>query len=119
MSLLPSLSLEPIRGALKLSPLAFGLTLFSLLIPIIVLVAWELQQRRYEAVSPAGCRKLGLRMRSNLADQYSPKYSTRSEQGTAKDGSPPWRVKALFIYPIKSCCGVELGCGDIIRTGMK
>lgn len=58
-------------------------------------------------------------MRSNLADQCSPKYSTRSEQDTAKDGSPLWRVKALFIYPIKSCCGVELGRGDIIRTGMK
>ncbi|OCL05813.1 MOSC-domain-containing protein [Glonium stellatum] len=119
MNMLPDLSFEPIRGALKFPSLIFGSTLLSLLIPIIVLVTWKLQQRRYEDISPAGCRKLGLRTRSNLSDQYSPKYSTGSESTITKDGSSLWKVKALFIYPIKSCCGVELSRGDILRTGMK
>lgn len=58
-------------------------------------------------------------MRSNLEDQNSQKYRIGSDPGKGQDGSPLWRVKALFIYPIKSCRGIELQHGDVIRTGMK
>jgi len=56
---------------------------------------------------PRGCRRLGLRGQSNLADEF-----TQSE-------SSVWRVKSLWVYPVKSCRGVELDRGAVISTGLE
>lgn len=64
------------------------------------------------ASSPVpGCRRLGMRKgESNLKDQYKlPPSGTDSKS----------RVKALFTYPIKSCCGVELPASEVDDTGLK
>ncbi|KAI9714638.1 MAG: hypothetical protein M1812_006303 [Candelaria pacifica] len=93
--------------------------LLILLTPILVLVALERENRRTQRSEPKGCRKLGLRIRSNLADQYDPKYLKGGPAGQEKDGSQRWKVKSLTIYPIKSCRGIELNKGEVISTGMK
>ncbi|KAF1945017.1 hypothetical protein EJ02DRAFT_370177 [Clathrospora elynae] len=83
--------------------------------PFAILLILALAQTPKALPPPAGCRKLGLQGPGNFEDQYSKKY--------AKGGDPtpekPWTVKALFVYPLKSCAPVELGNSEIIRTGLK
>lgn len=74
----------------------------------------DIQSRRTD---PKGCRKFGLRIQSHLADEHSERYS-RAGEGQ-QNGKATWRVKSLWIYPIKSCRGVELNRGAIIGTGME
>ncbi|KAI9884239.1 MAG: Serine active site containing protein 1, partial [Watsoniomyces obsoletus] len=63
---------------------------------------------------PQGCRKLGLdQTNSNLKDEYAKKYV---KGGPSSD---QWRVKSLWIYPLKSCKGVELHQADVIPTGLE
>ena len=62
---------------------------------------------------PEACRKLGLEGRSNLEDEHSPSHS-----GSQPDSSI-WRVKSLWIYPIKSCKGVELENSVTVGTGLE
>lgn len=90
-------------------------TLFIAASPFLALLVLAFTQRDIRPPPPAGCRKLGLVGRSNLEDQYSKKYARGAEPTPAK----PWTVKALFIYPLKSCAPVELDKSDIIRTGLK
>ncbi|KAF2475693.1 uncharacterized protein BDR25DRAFT_253171 [Lindgomyces ingoldianus] len=97
------------------SPSTIGVTLLVLLLPFLALFILALSQREQPPTPPPGCRKLGLQGKSNLSDQYSKKYS----RGADPSPENPWIVKALFIYPLKSCAGVELGESDVIRTGLK
>ncbi|KZF25351.1 hypothetical protein L228DRAFT_244169 [Xylona heveae TC161] len=87
--------------------------------PIIVLFAFESSQRRGQKLQPRGCRKLGLRAKSNIADEYNSEYGKAQEPGQDKNGVERWRVKSLWIYPIKSCRGVELNRGTVVSTGMQ
>ncbi len=64
---------------------------------------------------PKGCRKLGLRIQSNLADEHDERYSNPKQQG----GNTTWRVKSLWVYPIKSCTGVELKEATVTGMGME
>ncbi|KAI9817904.1 MAG: hypothetical protein M1832_004524 [Thelocarpon impressellum] len=80
--------------------------------PILALFVLELSHYRDKTVNPRGCRKLGLRIQSNLADEFEKKY----EEGVGPD---QWGVKSLWIYPVKSCRGVELQRGGVIATGMQ
>lgn len=53
-------------------------------------------------------KKLGI-SHSNLSDEDT--YDA--------DGLPDWRIKSLWIYPIKSCQGVELNKVRLIPTGFE
>ncbi len=64
---------------------------------------------------PHGCRRLGLHAKSNLEDEHHERYS-RPEQ---KGGIAAWKVKSLWIYPVKSCKGVELNEGTVTGRGME
>ena len=39
-------------------------------------------------------------------------------QGLKSQGEPRWKVKALFIYPIKSCASIELTDSEVDGTGL-
>ena len=65
-----------------------------------------------------GCRRVGLRKRSNLDDEHDEKYSSGTEESTDQSGRSRWKVKSLFIYPIKSCRGVELEESVVVSTGL-
>ncbi|KAH7053218.1 MOSC domain-containing protein [Macrophomina phaseolina] len=78
-------------------------------------VILDIRRQNKEPEPPAGCRRLGLPpTKSNLRDQYDAKYA-----GGSDDDKSTWKVKALCIYPIKSCCAVELESGTVVPTGMK
>ncbi|MCJ1464279.1 hypothetical protein MMC07_002892 [Pseudocyphellaria aurata] len=53
---------------------------------------------------------------SNLSDEHAECYSKGSQENS---GASRWRVKSLWIYPVKSCRGVELSEGTVISTGMQ
>ena len=66
--------------------------------------------------SPRGCRRFGLEGPSNLADEFDSKYA----QGTPDQSEDHrWKVKSLWVYPVKSCRGVELEKGAVIKSGME
>lgn len=70
-----------------------------------------------QQVEPEACRKLGVSGKSYLADEHDERY-----KGAAVgqyDSAATWRVKSLWVYPIKSCRGVELDAGRVIGTGME
>ena len=79
------------------------------LVPVFLLLWAERKHQKQLRSTPRGCRKLGISGRSNLADEELPKYSQPSK---------PWRVKALFVYPIKSCAPIELDKADLSSTGL-
>lgn len=66
---------------------------------------------------PEGCRKLGLSGKSYLADEHDERY--KGAVAGQHNGTATWRVKSLWIYPVKSCRGVELETGAVIGTGME
>lgn len=98
-----------------ISPLAVLVSFLVPLVPLVGLFILALTQAETPLPPPAGCRRLGLTGRSNLEDQYSKQYA----KGAASTAAKPWSVKALFVYPLKSCAPVELEKTDVIRTGLK
>jgi len=94
----PALEITAIVGG-------FSVLLFALLILY--------SRKEHNSPPPAGCGKLGIKGRSNLHDQYSKKFDKGATDTNA------WKVKALFIYPIKSCAGLELDTADVIRSGFR
>ena len=89
------------------------------LVPLWALLKSPLRQQ------PKGCRRIGLSNNSsNLADEFDQKYAqgTSPDQITVDSNGghlPPWRVKALFTYPIKSCRGIELQTAHVVSTGLQ
>lgn len=77
------------------------------LIPVLYLWHRDLRRRRFSVPVPPGCTKLGLKGASNCADEFDEKYA----KGARNNGQ--WRVKALYVHPIKSCAPIELDSGDV------
>lgn len=70
-----------------------------------------------QQLGPEACRKLGVSGKSYLADEHDEQYNgaVEGQHGSAAT----WKVKSLWIYPIKSCRGVELEAGRVVGTGME
>lgn len=103
-----NLVLEP---SLKVLSIMSILCCIPALTTAIIYISWFNKQE-----NPKGCKKIGLRTSSNLADEHAECYSKGSRQN---HGASSWRVKSLWIYPVKSCRGVELSHGTVISTGMQ
>ncbi|KAF9734817.1 hypothetical protein PMIN06_000721 [Paraphaeosphaeria minitans] len=99
----------------RATPLALLTTSLALLFPIISLYVLALSQREKPIPPPAGCSKLNKSGTSNLADQFAKNYDDGGEPSV----SNTWKVKALMVYPLKSCAGVELDKAEVGHTGLK
>jgi hypothetical protein len=98
----------------------YVLTILTICIPpIIALIIYELDEARLRAEQPKGCRKLGLKIESNLLNEFDKKFSEGRPPSTEETSAEWWRLKSLWIYPVKSCKGVELNRGTVIATGME
>lgn len=63
------------------------------------------------------CKLLGVEdNKSNISDQYDERYSKSTANSDNSQGS--WKVKSLWVFPIKSCSGIELQHGQVVKTGM-
>lgn len=77
---------------------------------VIVFIQVRGQRRHF-----SGCKLLGIEQnKSNISDQYDERYSKTSNSDSAQG----WRVKSLWVFPVKSCRGIELQYGKVIKTGM-
>jgi hypothetical protein len=85
--------------------------------PIVALIFAELEAARVRSEQPKGCRKLGLKIESNLSNEFDKKFSLGRPPSTEQTSAEWWRVKSLWIYPVKSCKGVELNRSTILATG--
>lgn len=106
--------------AQSVSTTTYILTVLIICIPpIIALIFHEIEEARLRAEQPKGCRKLGLKIESNLLNEYDKKFSEGRPPSTEETSAEWWRLKSLWIYPVKSCRGVELNRGTVIATGME
>lgn len=100
----------------KVEPLGGRLLVYALcLLTAIIYGLFYLLGLESNHNNPPRCRNLGLRKASNLTDEHAQKYTKARPQ---KEGGPRWTVKSLWIYPIKSCKGVELNRGTVTGYGM-
>lgn len=77
---------------------------------VVVFIRVRWQRRQFP-----GCKLLGVeKNKSNISDQYDKRYSKSSDSNIAQG----WRVKSLWVFPVKSCRGIELQYGKVIKTGM-
>ena len=79
------------------------------LIPVVLLWYSDLRKRKSP---PPGLVKLCLAGDSHAADEYDEKY----DEGTKDEKA--WKVKALYMHPIKSCAAIELDVADIDAEGL-
>ena len=58
---------------------------------------------------------------SHLADEYDKRYRIQAPAEGHLNGSAKTTavVKSLWVYPVKSCSGIELDRGSIVATGME
>lgn len=68
---------------------------------------------------PRGCRKLGVEEPDNLIEADGPGLNGQLSRAGEHEEQKEWKVKSLWVYPIKSCKGVELQRGAVISTGME
>jgi hypothetical protein len=98
----------------------FALLVLAICIPpVIALVFAETEATRVRSQQPKGCRKLGLKIESNLSNEFDRKFSLGRPPSTEQTSAEWWRVKSLWIYPVKSCKGVELNRSTVLATGME
>ena len=88
-------------------------------LPVIVFVIRYFFSGYRQDDHPKGCTKLGLQAQSNLADEHNKRYHIPAKvhvQGAIK---PALTIKSLWVYPVKSCRGIEIKKGSVISTGME
>ncbi|RKF60945.1 putative mosc domain-containing protein [Erysiphe neolycopersici] len=86
--------------------------------PIIAIIIYEKEQARLLAEQPQGCRKMGMKIETNLSNEFDPRFSEGRPPSVEETSAEWWRIKSMWIYPIKSCRGVELNRGTIWAKGM-
>ena len=110
---------SPVRG-LGISIEQLILVLYpTFLIPAAIFWYFDIRHRRKSAVKPKGYKRIGVQSHSNICDEYDDhKYAQGVEAGAEASGEPRWKVKALFIYPIKSCAPIELTDSEVEGVGL-
>lgn len=88
-------------------------------LPVIVLVIRYFFSGHRHDDHPKGCTKLGLRVQSHLADEHNKRYHMPAKVHVNGTTKPAPKVKSLWVYPVKSCRGIELEKGSVISTGME
>ena len=86
-------------------------------LPILLWVLAKASNLHNHQSKPEGCRKIGLSGKSNLDDEHDERY--KGTGAGQQNGAASWRVMSLWIYPIKSCRGVELEKGSVTGAGME
>jgi hypothetical protein len=97
----------------------FTIAVLSICIPpLLALLAFELQAARTRSRRPKGCIQLGVK-RSNISNEFDKEsYRVRplgTDQGLEKRGT----VRSLWIYPVKSCKGIEVEETTVLHTGLE
>ncbi|ETI27289.1 hypothetical protein G647_09479 [Cladophialophora carrionii CBS 160.54] len=92
------------QAAVIIPPILLAITLICLQ------EAWRMR------IFLEGYNQVTLGGPSNMKDEMNQKYAKPPGSRENADGSR-WRVKALYIHPIKSCAAVELGVAELDAAG--
>ena len=84
-------------------------TIIALLLGTFVVYA---SRSRRRGLHVEACKRIGLPYSEVLTDDYAVKHDHQTKEGT-------WSVKSLWIYPIKSCGGVELEKSTVTGLGLQ
>ncbi len=87
--------------------------------PLVALFFYEQHCSKTSAAKPQGCKKLGMKIESNLSNEFDANFSKGRPASTEETSAEWWRVKSMWIYPVKSCKGVELNHASIVSAGME
>ena len=86
-------------------------------IPVLAFLAWEYSNGKAKEIDlRRGCKRIGRAANQEL-DLYKEQRVIQEAQVEAEKGQ--YSIKALVIYPIKSCFPVMVDHGDVVSTGMK
>lgn len=88
------------------------ITILALLYPALYLSSKYLARKDASDSRIPGCSRLGLVDGSNMTDQYDADHNGHNSTSNG-------RVKALFVYPIKSCGIIELSEIDVVASGFR
>ncbi|KAJ9609352.1 hypothetical protein H2200_005679 [Cladophialophora chaetospira] len=90
----------------------------AVIIPPILLaiVLIGLQEAWRTRISIKGYKQVTLSGPSNMKDELDQKYARPPDSQTTLGGTG-WKVKALYVHPIKSCAGIELDVADVEAAG--
>lgn len=91
------------------------LTVAAFLLPMILIFPPVPPQRSDALLQTHSRAGLGP-SESNLRDQF--KASAGAVRGSSAQPAAP-RVRSLHIYPVKSCCGIELKRARVLPTGLE
>ena len=91
------------------------LTVAAFLLPMILIFPPVPPQRSDALLQTHSRAGLGP-SESNLRDQF--KASAGAIRGSSAQPAAP-RVRSLHIYPVKSCCGIELKRARVLPTGLE
>ncbi|KAB8772372.1 hypothetical protein FH972_026662 [Carpinus fangiana] len=97
-------------------PVPYLAVLACMATPFALLFIWELVIVSANTRAPRACKRLGLSPgeQSNLHDQYHDRYSPKSvSNADPSDG----RIKAILLYPVKSCAPIDVASTSVLRTG--
>lgn len=81
-------------------------------LPTVITAILGLLCIREALIKPKGCSIFGRQIQNIIPDEHKEIY----RPATHPNG---WKVKALFVYPIKSCRGVELTQDTVFGAGMQ
>ena len=85
---------------------------FFFVLAMIILKIYTHIKSTSTSPSKLGYHRIGLpQNRSNIRDEYDPTYYSQPQDS--------YHIKALFIYPIKSCAGIELNVANVIPQGIE
>lgn len=87
--------------------------------PIIALTIFEQHNAKCKVPLPVGCKKLEMKIGSNLSNEFDETFSKGRPASTEETSAEWWRVKSMWIYPVKSCAGIELNHTSILTRGME
>jgi hypothetical protein len=85
-----------------ISTRTYVLTILAICIPpIIALVFYEREQARLRAEEPRGCRKLGLKIESNLLNEFDKKFAEGRPPSTEETSA---EVRYFPFHSLTRCC---------------
>jgi uncharacterized protein YcbX len=87
----------------------------TIFVPILLAVTLICLQEAWRSrTALEGYHQLKMSTRSNMTDELERKYT--KPPGSSRN-STTWKVKALFIHPIKSCASIELDVAGLDAAG--
>lgn len=95
--------------------LVYSVVLIPLVVVLGAVFLIVFQGNEKDLPPPDGCSMLGMWNSSNVDDEHDEKYGPGGRESTDQN----LRVKSLWIFPVKSCKGIELQRGTVINTGLK